>query len=189
MLYNYSNLYFPVGSMFVALLVTILFFSKKNIKNSETKVYSKIVILTLIESIYTFCLTLFVHLFFCDSTLTIFAYANKILYGIYILWISLIFSYFLKISNFKEKTVRILGFFSTIMNLIFIFAIFLSKIDLIYLVDEKVSNSYGEASLVLYIGCLVYIVMYYKKRPTHRRSFFNHHFSLEYYFCKLHREL
>lgn len=63
MLYEYSNLYFPICSVFVSLLITILFFSKQNVKNNETKLYSKIVIITLIEALFTFVLTLSVHFF------------------------------------------------------------------------------------------------------------------------------
>ena len=157
MLYEYSNLYFPICSVVVSLLITILFFSKQNVKNKETKLYSKIVIITLIEALFTFGLTLSVHLFFSDSTLTIFAIVNKMLYVIYIIWISLLFMYFAKISNMKKEYIKAFQIFALILNIVLILTIFLSRIDLVYLVEDKVSNSYGPASIILYIGCAIYI--------------------------------
>lgn len=77
MLHEYSNLYFPVCSLIVSLLIFVLYFSKKNIKNSETKLYSTLLKLTLLEAIFTFSLTLSVHLFFNESTTLYFAIANS----------------------------------------------------------------------------------------------------------------
>jgi len=157
MLYEYSNLYFPICSVVVSLLITILFFSKQNIKNKETKLYSKIVIITLIEAIYTFGLTLSVHLFYNDSTIPIFAIANKVLYSIYIIWISLLFVYFTKISNMKREYIKAFNIFALILDVVLILNVFLSRIDLVYLLEDKVSNSYGPSSIILYIGCAIYI--------------------------------
>ena len=84
MLHEYSNLYFPICSLIVSLLIFALYFSKKNVKNNETKLYSALLKLTLIEAIFTFLLTLSVHLLFNENTTVYFAIANKILYSIYI---------------------------------------------------------------------------------------------------------
>lgn len=155
MLHKYSNLFFPICSVVVALSVFLLFFTKKNIKNKETKLYSKILIITLIESIYTFCLTLSVHLFFNENTFTYFAFANKILYCIYILWVSLLFLYFYRIGddrkydNYKISVI--------VCNTILFILIFISDIKLIY--ENNVSNSYGMAANILYAGCIFYLIL------------------------------
>ena len=49
MLSNYTNLFFPVCSLMVSILLFVLFFGKKKIKNVETKIYSKLVLLGLME--------------------------------------------------------------------------------------------------------------------------------------------
>jgi len=159
MLHEYSNLYFPICSVVMALLVAILFFFKKNDNNKETKLYSKLVIVTLIEAIFTFSLTLCVHLFFNESTETIFAIVNKLLYSVYIIWISLMFIYFLRISNLNKKIVDGGKLFVAILNIIIIFAIFITKIELVYDIPNKVSDSYGPASYVLFTGCGIYIFL------------------------------
>lgn len=55
MLSCYTNLYFPICSFAVSLLIFILFFSKQKEMNKETSIYSKLVITGLCESsLYTF---------------------------------------------------------------------------------------------------------------------------------------
>ena len=159
MLHEYSNLYFPVCSVIVSILISILFFSKKHVENKETKLYSKIVIITLIESIYTFILTLSVHLSFNDSTLVYFEFTNKALYVIYLTWISLLFSYFLRISNVKQGLIKKINIFTIVFNIIMIIAIMLANVELVYDIGNKVSNSFGDSANILYVGCAVYILL------------------------------
>ena len=159
MLHEYSNLYFPVCSLIVSLLIFVLYFSKKNIKNSETKLYSTLLKLTLLEAIFTFSLTLSVHLFFNESTTLYFAIANKILYSIYILWISILFLYSSNLSYEDKGQMKIFKSITIILDTILIFLIFLMPIELVYLRSEKISNSYGAASIILYIGCALYIFL------------------------------
>ena len=159
MLHEYSNLYFPVCSLIVSLLIFVLYFSKKNIKNSETKLYSTLLKLTLLEAIFTFSLTLSVHLFFNESTTLYFAIANKILYSIYIIWISILFLYFSNLSYEDKGQMKIFKSITIILDTILIFLIFLMPIELVYLRSEKISNSYEAASIILYIGCALYIFL------------------------------
>ena len=159
MLHEYSNLYFPVCSLIVSILIFVLYFSKKNIKNSETKLYSTLLKLTLLEAIFTFSLTLSVHLFFNESTTLYFAIANKILYSIYIIWISILFLYFSNLSYEDKGQMKIFKSITIILDTILIFLIFLMPIELVYLRSEKISNSYGAASIILYIGCALYIFL------------------------------
>lgn len=107
MLHEYSNLYFPICSLVVASLVFILYFSKKNVVNNETKLYSLLLKFTLLEAIFTFLLTLSVHLFFNENTYFYFGIANKMLYSIYIIWISILFMYFASLSYGNKEQVNI----------------------------------------------------------------------------------
>ena len=159
MLHEYSNLYFPVCSLIVSLLIFALYFSKKNVKNNETKLYSALLKLTLIEAIFTFLLTLSVHLLFNENTTVYFAIANKILYSIYIIWISILFLYFSNLSYEDKGQMKIFKYVTIILDIILIFLIFLMPIELIYLRSERISNSYGAASIILYIGCALYIFL------------------------------
>ena len=68
MLSKYTNLFFPVCSLAISILLFVLFFSKKKLQNSETKIYSKLVSLGLIESgLYTY-ICLIAHIILKEST-------------------------------------------------------------------------------------------------------------------------
>lgn len=155
MLHKYSNFFFPICSVVVALSVFLLFFTKKNIKNKETRLYSKILIITLVESIYSFGLILFDYLFFNENTFIFFAFAYKILYCVHILWISLIFLYFYRIGddrrydNYKISVI--------VCNTVLFVLIIISDINLIY--ENNVSKAYGMSANILYAGFIFYLIL------------------------------
>ena len=45
---SYSNLFFPICSFVVSIFLVVMFFSKKNVGNDETKIYVTLVIIGLI---------------------------------------------------------------------------------------------------------------------------------------------
>lgn len=159
MLHKYSNLYFPICSLVTALFLTILFWSRKNVKNKETELYANILNLTLIEAIFTLGLTSSVHLYFNESTYGIFAIANKILYIIYMTWLSLLFMYFVRISYDTEKEIKVFKIITYLINFVFFICIIFSPIELIYDSVNKVSNSYGMSSIFLFISCAIYLFL------------------------------
>ena len=89
MLSNLSNTFFPISSFAVALFVTILFFKRERVKNEETKIYSKLIICSLIESFTYTLITFLVDLFFSKKVYFIFTILNKFLVAIYITWLTL----------------------------------------------------------------------------------------------------
>ena len=46
-----DNLYFPVCAVLINLLVVCVFFSKKRFKSDETKAYSYLIVIALLESL------------------------------------------------------------------------------------------------------------------------------------------
>lgn len=159
-LFEYSNMYLPICSLIMAGLVFGIYFSKPKVSNNETKVYSLLVVFSLIEALCTTLLTLCVHLFFNDNTTIYFAVANKVLYIIYIIWISILFLYFAFLSYGNNKNQRTsMIWIAIIIDVIMVFCIIVSNIELIYLTDYKVSNSYGMAANILFVGCAFYIFL------------------------------
>lgn len=83
MISDYSNTFFPICSFIISLFLFVLFFFKKNIKNTETSIYSRLIVVGLVESSYYVVLTLLVDFVYKDSLYTVFQYLNKILGIIY----------------------------------------------------------------------------------------------------------
>ena len=64
MLSKYVNVYFPLCSLVINIVLCFIFFSKKRMKNEETKIYTNLLITGLIESILMFTTNLLVGLLF-----------------------------------------------------------------------------------------------------------------------------
>ena len=76
MLSKYVNVYFPLCSLVINIVLCFIFFSKKRMKNEETKIYTNLLITGLIESILMFTTNLLVGLLFYK--------VDNILFGLHI---------------------------------------------------------------------------------------------------------
>lgn len=161
MLSRYTNLYFPICSFVVSLLIFILFFSKQKEENKETNIYSKLVIVGLCESsLYTF-ICLIAHFYFNDENLLLFEILNKLLYSIYIIWFSLLSIYitdlYLENNKVRRKGNLLYSIFMCI-DIILITLICILRVDIFYDSLTGLSNSYGPSANVLYFGIVLYLI-------------------------------
>lgn len=161
MLSRYTNLYFPICSFVVSLLIFILFFSKQKEKNKETNIYSKLVIVGLCESsLYTF-ICLIAHFYFNDENLLLFEILNKVLYSIYIIWFSLLSIYitdlYLENNKVRRKGNLLYSIFICV-DIILITLICLLRVDIFYDPLTGLSNSYGPSANILFFGIVLYLI-------------------------------
>jgi len=157
MISSMVNIYFPLCSLIINIIVSIMFFSKEKIKNKDTEIYGKLLKVGLIESIVMFITNLLVALIFYKVDNLYFEILNKLLYCIYIIWMSLMFTYIYEIQNKKQdlKRDKIVNYASYILNSILFILIFALPIELLY--ENGLTNSYGKASDILYLGCSIYL--------------------------------
>lgn len=155
MLSQYTNLYFPVCSMVITLVLCIVYFSKKKINNLDTSIYKVLLITGMLESFVMFLTNLLVCFCFIPENYLIFELLNKFLYTIYIIWLTILFFYIYKLGiNKNEKSMLII---CSILNIFLTTMIFISPIKLYY--ENSLTNSSGIASNYLYIGCSIYLFM------------------------------
>ena len=154
MISRYVNLYFPLCSLVVNVILTILFFSKRKIKNIDNSIYSKLLICGLTESIFMFSTNLLVCICYLPQYYFIFKILNKVLYSIYIAWLSILFVYIYRISDTNKNELK--QSILIVINIILIVVIFCSPIELYY--ENGLTNSYGAAANVLYFGCTLYLI-------------------------------
>ena len=154
MISRYVNLYFPLCSLVVNIILTILFFSKRKIKNIDNSIYSKLLICGLTESIFMFGTNLLVCICYLPQYYFVFKILNKILYSIYIVWLSILFVYIYRISDTNRNELK--QSILVVVNIILIVVMFCSPIQLYY--ENGLTNSYGAASNVLYFGCALYLI-------------------------------
>ena len=155
MLSQYVNLYFPVCSMITTLILCIVYFSKKKVNNLDTSIYKFLLITGMIESLLMFITNLLVCFFFVPENYFMFEVLNKLLYCIYIIWLTILFVYIYKLGN--NKNIKYILVICSVINLFLMLMIFISPIKLYY--QNGLTNSSGIASNYLYIGCSIYLFM------------------------------
>ena len=155
---QYPNLSFPICSLFIASLLIIMYFGTKSVKNSETKLYSKLLKYTFVIAVFTFLLTLGVDFYFSSSTNLIFEIAFKVLYSLWIIWTSIVFLYFSNLAY--ESNLMQLKLFKhviVVLDIILIFLIFVTSINITY------NNGYfattGTSLLMVLIGVFLYLFL------------------------------
>ncbi len=162
MLSGYANLYFPICSLVVSMLLVVLFFGKKRIDGQETKIYSKLVITGVVEaSLYVFICFL-AHILDVRENYLLFQILNKSIYALYILWFSLMLYYFINLyfGGRKKNALVTLGRrIVVVLSSIFILLIFLTRVDIYFDPVTGLSDSYGASANVLYFGVGLYILV------------------------------
>ena len=135
-----------------------MYFGTKSVKNSETKLYSKLLKYTFVIAVFTFLLTLGVDFYFSSSTNLIFEIAFKVLYSLWIIWTSIVFLYFSNLAY--ESNLMQLKLFKhviVVLDIILIFLIFVTSINITY------NNGYfattGTSLLMVLIGVFLYLFL------------------------------
>ena len=155
---SYSNSFFPICSFAISLFLLCNFFSKKNINNDETKIYSSLVICGFIESLVYLGIILSANAFYTDSLFGIYAILNKLLSMVYVIWMSLLLYYIIIVTSKNKETSRQKGIkFISILDWLFILIIFLLPVNVYFDPINHLSNSYGPAINFLYFVCSFYL--------------------------------
>ena len=102
MLSKYVNVYFPLCSLVINIVLCFIFFSKKRMENEETKIYTNLLITGLIESILMFTTNLLVGLLFY------------------------------KVDNILKEKLKIFNWINVIAVILFSILILVSPIELLY---------------------------------------------------------
>ena len=135
-----------------------MYFGTKSVKNSETKLYSKLLKYTFVIAVFTFLLTLGVDFYFSSSTNLIFEIAFKVLYSLWIIWTSIVFLYFSNLAY--ESNLMQLKLFKhviVVLDIILIFLIFVTSINITY--NNGYFTTSGTSLLMVLIGVFLYLFL------------------------------
>ncbi|MDR0957487.1 MAG: hypothetical protein LBM09_02855, partial [Candidatus Nomurabacteria bacterium] len=152
-------LYFPICGFFIALLLVVVYFSKPRVKNSETQVYSWMLIASLLDTILSIALLSITYINF-DGNVSLIKVLNKVDFLQYILWANLIFFYVIDVSlknrSLFEKIRRPLYITCIILDLLVYAAVLYLPLN-IYNQDGTM-YAYGPSVNLLYGFCAVYLL-------------------------------
>lgn len=156
MLSQLTNTFFPICSLVISVFLCLIFFLKKNMQNKETKIYAKLLICGLFESLlYTFiCIS--GDFFFNENTYQFYVFLNKILCIIYMIWMTLLFYYMIDITN-KIKNPKKVKLILIIIDTLLGIAMLLNNIHLTLDLVTKFSNATGSTINILYGLCSFYL--------------------------------
>lgn len=159
-----SSLYIPIFAFFCEVLLLVLFFGTKRVKNNEVKIFSIMIITGLIDSI-----TL-IFMILCNNN-SILNFINRFDIIILFMWMGSFFLYILY-NNFKDKEL-INEKFNNVFLYYFLFGFVLAVISFILPVEIVKTNSYLYTSGALfkflyfiyfvYLFCCFLIILINKK--------------------------
>ena len=154
----YAN-YFTICSWFFSILLTIVYFSKKRVKNKETKIYQFIVIVNLIMG---FCAILDNYLIYNYPYKFITNFISKSLLLCYTIWMYIFTLYIIAIS--KKFSMRKESVQKTLHKLVLLMfmgmSLFVVFMPIEYSYSDNAVYFYGPATQVLYASVLMSMVIW-----------------------------
>ena len=149
------NIYIPVCGLFLSVLIFIIYFSKKNVKTIETKLFSYLIFANLLNSVMTVIIIYFGYK--TPQFIGLFVLLNRIDFLSYIVWVSFFFLYIFHISNkgkkiSYEKIYRIVLAVDAVIYL-------LTLVLPIYIFNDGNMYSYGPAVSLLYASVGIYMLL------------------------------
>ena len=98
-----NNLYFPICAVFINILIVVVFFSKKRIHSDETKAYSNLIIIALLESSLACILVILMNLYGIPNYIY---NIHRVDYILILIWVWSLFNYVLIVSVYNNKKLR-----------------------------------------------------------------------------------
>ena len=145
-----TGIFFLIESIFYMCLLSVIFFSKKNYKDIEKKIYKNLIIIICLELFFELALY-FLAPFYNKYDICI--YVAKIYCMLVILWIKR-FCEYISIISLNGKILKYVKYLLTLIVLITITLITVNKIYF-YNYENKI-YTYGKSVNSLYLGCFIY---------------------------------
>lgn len=147
-----SNGYLTSCALIISMIITIILFSKKTINNAETRIFKKMLILNVLESLAT---TLIVVVALTSNSISAFKLLNRIDINIIIWWCSFFLLYIGKVCKIKnlQKFYYSIG----IINILFLILSLFLNVNII--AHDGILNSNGPLTTLGFIGSVIYILL------------------------------
>ena len=149
-----SSIYFPLCGLLISLTINIIYFTKPRIKTNETKLYSRFIILTLLESLLA-CIIIFIAK--TVGTANILYLLNRLDYILILLlmWTLFVYVFHVSFENTKasKRFLKYLNFF----NIIVIILIFIFDVQIIN--EKEIIDTAGTAMNIVFSAVGVYSLL------------------------------
>ena len=140
-----NNASYAICGFFISTVILFLFFSKKNVVNSETRIYKNLIVLSFIQTLYDI-ISLFIFEKF--GTISCSKLIIKIDYIMLLSWAVNFTLYIITITDIKEQVKKIMKFIICFICLICSFGILLLDVNVVN--ENGVNDSFGTSTNLLY---------------------------------------
>lgn len=149
-----DNLHFPICAVLINLLVVCVFFSKKRFKSDETKAYSYLIIIALLESLLACTLVVIMNIYGVPSYIY---NMHRLDYILILFWVWALFNYVLIVSVYNNKKIRkTIQKISIIANIAISVYLFFLKVNVIN--ENGIIDTSGDAVNTLIIVLALYVL-------------------------------
>ncbi len=150
-----NNLYFPICAVLINILIVVVFFSKKRIHSDETRAYSNLIIIALLESSLACLLVVLMNLYGIPK----YIYSiHRIDYILILFWVWSLFNYVLIVSVYNNKKLRgIIQKSTFIVNILVSICFFFLNVNVIN--KDGIIDTNGSAMNLLVSMLGIYVVL------------------------------
>lgn len=150
-----NNLYFPICAVLINILIVVVFFSKKRIHSDETRAYSNLIIIALLESSLACLLVVLMNLYGIPKYIY---NIHRIDYILILFWVWALFNYVLIVSIYNNKKLRGLIQKSTfIVNILVSICFFFLNVNVIN--KDGIIDTNGGAMNLLVSMLGIYVIL------------------------------
>lgn len=150
-----NNLYFPICAVLINILIVVVFFSKKRIHSDETRAYSNLIIIALLESSLACLLVVLMNLYGIPKYIY---NIHRIDYILILFWVWALFNYVLIVSVYNNKKLRgVIQKFTFIVNILVSICFFFLNVNVIN--KDGIIDTNGSAMNLLVSMLGIYVIL------------------------------
>ena len=156
-----SNLYFQISGVFVLMLISIVYFSKKRVDNLETKIYSTLLMVSIFALLFDVTIVVITYLFGADKVLLTLQLLNKFYVSSILLWLYLFVAYIFNVSfNIKKDNNKLYNKVKVISVLVYIICVLFIFVLPVHIFHENnVMYSFGPSLDFMTAVACIYILL------------------------------
>lgn len=150
-----NNLYFPICAVLINILIVVVFFSKKRIHSDETRAYSNLIIIALLESSLACLLVVLMNLYEIPKYIY---NIHRIDYILILFWVWALFNYVLIVSVYNNKKLRgVIQKSTFIVNILVSICFFFLNVNVIN--KDGIIDTNGGAMNLLVSMLGIYVIL------------------------------
>lgn len=150
-----NNLYFPICAVLINILIVVVFFSKKRIHSDETRAYSNLIIIALLESSLACLLVVLMNLYGIPKYIY---NIHRIDYILILFWVWALFNYVLVVSVYNNKKLRgVIQKSTFIVNILVSICFFFLNVNVIN--KDGIIDTNGSAMNLLVSMLGIYVIL------------------------------